>query len=204
MKEIPFTSSKAELRRTLRPSRGFSACQTSLRNASTILWERALGLRQLKGASQVGLYVPLPGEPQPIRALEWAFSEKRQPFLPKVLNETLLYLALDPLSKLIIGRYGLPEPIGGKPWHPRHGDVLFIPGLAFDTRGFRLGRGKGCFDRFLATLPACVIKVGICFESNLFLSLPADAWDQRVDIVVTEEQALFCSACCHELQPEGV
>jgi 5-formyltetrahydrofolate cyclo-ligase len=202
MREFCTASSKAELRRTLKP-RG-SLDQASLLKASRTLWERALGLGVLKKASQIGLYAPLPGEPKPQKAFEWAFAEQRQPFLPKVFNETLVYLALDPLAKLTIGRYGMPEPIGGKALDPRPGDVLFVPGLAFDLRGYRLGRGKGYFDRFFATLPPFVIKIGVCFEAGLCLSLPVDAWDQPVDVVVTEEQALSCTAYRHQLQPEGV
>jgi 5-formyltetrahydrofolate cyclo-ligase len=202
MREFCTASSKAELRRTLKP-RG-SLDQASLLKASHTLWERAIGLGALKKASQIGLYAPLPGEPKPQKAFEWAFAEQRQPFLPKVFNKTLVYLVLDPLAKLTIGRYGMPEPIGGKALDPRPGDVLFVPGLAFDLRGYRLGRGKGHFDRFLATLPPFVIKIGVCFEASLCLSLPVDAWDQPVDIVVTEEQALSCTAYRHQLQPEGV
>jgi 5-formyltetrahydrofolate cyclo-ligase len=202
MREFCTASSKAELRRTLKP-RG-SLDQASLLKASHTLWERAIGLGALKKASQIGLYAPLPGEPRPQKAFEWVFAEQRQPFLPKVFNETLVYLALDPLAKLTTGRYGMPEPIGGKALDPRPGDVLFVPGLAFDLRGYRLGRGKGHFDRFLATLPPFVIKIGVCFEASLCLSLPVDAWDQPVDIVVTEEQALLCTAYRHQLQPKGV
>ena len=202
MQEFCIASSKADLRRTLKPR--WSLNQASLLKASRTLWERALGLGVLKKASQIGLYAPLPGEPKPQKAFEWAFAEQRQPFLPKVFNETLVYLALDPLAKLTIGRYGMPEPIGGKALDPRPGDVLFVPGLAFDLRGYRLGRGKGYFDRFFATLPPFVIKIGVCFEAGLCLSLPVDAWDQPVDVVVTEEQALSCTAYRHQLQPEGV
>ena len=202
MQEFCIASSKAELRRTLKP-RG-SLNHESLLKASHALWERTFGLGALKKAFQIGLYAPLPGEPRPQKAFEWVFAEQRQPFLPKIFNETLVYLAIDPLAKLTTGRYGMPEPIGGKVLDPLPGDVLFVPGLAFDLRGYRLGYGNGYFDRFLATLPPFVIKIGVCFEASLCLSLPVDAWDQPVDIVVTEEQALLCTAYRHQLQPKGV
>jgi len=55
--------------------------------------------------------------------------------------------------------------------------------VAFDAEGHRLGRGKGYYDRFLQSLPS-VKKIGVCFDFQKVESVPAEAHDVVVDIVV--------------------
>jgi len=65
--------------------------------------------------------------------------------------------------------------------------VILVPGLAFDVHGGRLGRGKGCYDRFLKTLPSTVYKIGICFASQLVEKMPMTTDDVFVDEVITNQ-----------------
>jgi 5-formyltetrahydrofolate cyclo-ligase len=66
--------------------------------------------------------------------------------------------------------------------------LILVPGVGFDSRGVRLGRGAGFYDRALAELRSCgtVYAVGLAFECQIAASLPTDPWDQRVDCIVTE------------------
>ena len=64
-------------------------------------------------------------------------------------------------------------------------DLVFVPGLAFDLKNHRLGRGKGYYDRFLKTLPAHVKRWGLTFDFQLFNSIPVDGSDAPVDKVIT-------------------
>lgn len=63
-------------------------------------------------------------------------------------------------------------------------DLVVVPGVAFDLRGYRLGFGSGYYDRFLAQVQA--IKVGLSYASLLFPQVPAEPHDVPVDFVVTE------------------
>lgn len=64
-------------------------------------------------------------------------------------------------------------------------EVLFIPGLAFTKEGKRLGRGKGFYDRYLMSFKG--IKIGVCFESQLFEEIETEEHDQVMDIIITEK-----------------
>ena len=65
-------------------------------------------------------------------------------------------------------------------------EVLIVPLLAFDARGFRLGYGGGFYDRTLAGLPGAV-RVGFAFAAQQVDEVPIDPFDQRLDVVVTEQ-----------------
>jgi len=66
-------------------------------------------------------------------------------------------------------------------------DVLFVPGLAYDRGGYRLGRGKGCYDRFLSKIPATAKTVGVIPEKLIFDRLNIrNSWDQAVKFLLSE------------------
>ena len=66
-------------------------------------------------------------------------------------------------------------------------DIIVVPGLAFDRRGNRLGRGFGYYDRFLGGLPESVPRVGLACVSQVVPEVPVDAWDVPVHALVTED-----------------
>jgi 5-formyltetrahydrofolate cyclo-ligase len=87
------------------------------------------------------------------------------------------------------GPYGILEPsipAGMEPllsgW-----DIIVVPGLAFDRRGNRLGRGYGYYDRFLDSVPESVPRVGLAFADQRIPEVPVEAWDVPVHALVTEE-----------------
>jgi 5-formyltetrahydrofolate cyclo-ligase len=79
---------------------------------------------------------------------------------------------------------------------PETRDVCFlVPGLGFDRRGVRLGRGSGWYDRALARHPRGM-RVGLAYEFQLVPSLPEASWDVRMNTVVTEARVLDGVAQC--------
>ena len=63
-------------------------------------------------------------------------------------------------------------------------DFIAVPGVAFDLKGNRLGRGKGYYDRLLPRIPSAY-KAGICFPFQLVEEVPAESFDIRMDIIIT-------------------
>ncbi len=84
-----------------------------------------------------------------------------------------------------VGRFGIREPRGG-PWiDGEDADVVFVPGVAFDLYGNRIGHGAGFYDRLLAAMPRAV-RVGVCHGFQVRPRLPAEAWDECVDVLACE------------------
>lgn len=89
------------------------------------------------------------------------------------------------------GYQGIPEPnpLRCPPADPRVIDLVLVPGVVFDRRGFRLGYGGGYYDRLLESLPRAV-RVGLGFSLQVVDELPVLSHDLPVDILVTEEGSL--------------
>lgn len=69
-------------------------------------------------------------------------------------------------------------------------DAIFLPGLAFDLKGNRLGQGGGWYDRALEGLPAHVLCIGVAFDFQIGEELPREPHDQTVSILCTEQRIL--------------
>ena len=89
----------------------------------------------------------------------------------------------------VIGSYKLTEPAAD--WPEIVPDLLIVPLLAFDARGYRLGYGGGYYDRSLQELrrERSVLAVGIAYSGQEMPALPADARDEKLDWIVTETGA---------------
>lgn len=79
--------------------------------------------------------------------------------------------------------YGVFEPKDGEVVEPTETSVILVPGIAFTKEGYRLGRGKGFYDRYLERYPKAV-TIGVCRSYQLLDALPTDAWDIPVRHVV--------------------
>jgi 5-formyltetrahydrofolate cyclo-ligase len=80
-----------------------------------------------------------------------------------------------------------PRDTCRRPVEPQGIDILLAPGLAFDSKGTRLGRGSGYYDRFLALFGPEKIKVGLAFSWQIFQEIPTEEHDIPMDLIVTEQ-----------------
>lgn len=106
-------------------------------------------------------------------------------YLSRVENENLYIHPLP--AKLIRHKYGMLEPDPSSPTvNPERLEAVLVPGLAFDRQGYRLGYGKGFYDRFLANLTPNVLTIGIVPEALKLENLPIDTWDMPVQYLASE------------------
>ena len=84
------------------------------------------------------------------------------------------------------GAYGIMEPEGPAFTAYDDIDLIIIPGVAFDVKHNRLGRGKGYYDRFLPLIPD-TYKIGVCFPFQMTTSIPAEEHDIRMDEIITSQ-----------------
>ena len=89
---------------------------------------------------------------------------------------------------------GLRDPVGGTPISLARIDLVAVPGLAFDRRGYRLGRGKGFYDRFLSKKDFHGLRIALCFQEQLLEDLlPVEPHDMPMNMIVTDQKILRCN-----------
>lgn len=132
-----------------------------------------------------GVYRPMPGEADPTIAaaemggdIEWCY--------PRIVGDKMEFARGDLFEKTSLG---FEQPILSAPAIPMSELVgVLVPGLAFDGQGGRLGRGRGYYDRALAGYNG--MKVGIAFSCQILEGIPLEAWDLKMDAIITETSVI--------------
>lgn len=161
--------------------------------------QRILGFEGFLSAPRIFFYYPINHELD-LRPLVHLCPNKEW-FLPVVRPEQKMHFAsCSDLSHLEPGPYGIAEPktqddINYSVFPPdiRSDDCLIMPGLLFDRQGFRLGYGKGYFDRFIQAIgqakKRCLL-LGAVPADLLVDNLPRDPWDEPAHWIITEREVL--------------
>ena len=132
-------------------------------------------------AGRVMLYSALPDEVQTQAFLE-KWHLKKQIILPTVVGDDIIPVEFGKDTAFAVGDFNILEPKN----EPYTGgfDLIIVPGVAFDPKGNRLGRGRGYYDRFLCQ-HLNVKRIGICFDFQMVEAIPTEPFDIRMDEVIT-------------------
>lgn len=185
---------RTQLRERLREMSDDAQKSQSLRACETFLSHDIYA----KAASLL-LYMPLRGEVDVRLIMERAISDGKRVALPRYVPETATYNAFfvsdEPLAP---GPFNILEPAMSNPAPLNRLDLTVAPGLAFDPRGRRLGRGKGFYDRLLSA--ASGLKCGICFDEQLLAEIPVEPHDVALDFIATPTRWLDCRGFTPEMK----
>ena len=104
-------------------------------------------------------------------------------------THTMQYHEVKSLDELTPDSYGIAEPSEDAPVYDvkneTRGAVCFVPGLVYDRAGYRLGYGKGFYDRYLSEFSGCTI--GVVYSDYILPEVPRGRFDVAVDILLTEK-----------------
>ncbi len=89
------------------------------------------------------------------------------------------------ISSTALNQYGIPEPINGNILEPMEIDIVFVPLLAFDEKGFRVGYGKGYYDRYLSRCRKDIFKIGFSFFEAEPVIEDIDNYDVPLNLCIT-------------------
>jgi len=153
------------------------------------LWTAGGLLRSVftQGATLLG-FMPLHDEVSPLPAMQMWLDRGGQLCVPisdwptRTLQPGLVH-TLD-AAAFMRGPHSVREPRIAQPTPACDVTVVIVPGVAFDRSGGRLGRGAGFYDRFLASLPAACLTIGVCFETQIIPCVPREPHDHPVQHVV--------------------
>ena len=154
------------------------------------------GLPGLAEAGTILLFVSaLPEEPRTAELFAIVYEMKKNVLCPRVdrrERRLSLHRVADPALDLRPGVLDIPEPRPDLPEiAPEAVDWALVPGLAFDERGFRLGRGAGYYDRLLPLLRQDAICWALCLSCQLVSDLPVEAHDAPLNGVSTPDRDLW-------------
>jgi 5-formyltetrahydrofolate cyclo-ligase len=174
----------------------------ALTRQERLLWSRAIQAGALKlpayrASHAVALYSAVLNEVDTEDILNDALAAGRKVFYPRTSVAGVPdFIRVTTSEEFRAGPYGVREPTGLERLSEadRTELLVFVPGVAFDATGNRLGRGKGWYDRMLEWLDDKAGLVALAYECQVVEEVPTEAWDRKVHYIVTEKRIIECSA----------
>lgn len=179
---------RKELRRQMREQRDRldpDAVKKYSRRISAHLWE----LDPIRKASNIMIFASMGNEVDLSVFQEEALAEGKKIFMPRVEGKEIVVVPFEGWDKMKLSSFGVREPVG-ETVDPADLDVVIVPGLVFDGRGFRLGYGKGYYDRFLPRLKEDAFACGVCYEFQVVETIYPHEEDVPVHWIVTDRSEL--------------
>ncbi len=184
---------KAELRRQLQKS--LLDISTEDRNArSRKACRNLVSTTQFQNASAVMMFLSLPHELDTSEAILSAWQLNKTVLVPKVSwqQRHMIPVRISSLeTDLASDIAGLRNPVRGVPVPFEEIDLVVAPGLAFDRKGNRLGRGGSYYDRFFAGEGLRAARCGFAFAEQIIESVPVFEHDEPVNFLVTDEEVIY-------------
>lgn len=143
-------------------------------------------------AKMLAGYYAIGSEVRTAMIIDTALKSDRLVALPRIEGDHIKFYQILFNTVLVANRIGIREPpISSNYCIPENIDVILVPGIVFDTSGYRLGYGGGYYDRFIARKKKSTISVGLAYEFQICNKIHRSYDDQKIDLLVTEKRMLY-------------
>ncbi|MBI4136946.1 5-formyltetrahydrofolate cyclo-ligase [Candidatus Roizmanbacteria bacterium] len=148
-----------------------------------------LSRKEIHDATNVCIYASFSEEVDTRKLIRILLNKRKTVTVPKIVGSDLELRQINSIENLESGTFGILEPKPACPLvDPTLVDVFIVPGVMFDRKGNRRGRGKGYYDRLLKGAKA--IKIGLAYSFQVVPRLPHKKYDIPMDIIITENETI--------------
>ncbi len=161
-----------------------------VKTASARIVETLLSMEAFQSAKTVALYMAIGGEVNLDTLSQKCWNLGKHTCVPVFSETTEIYemAEITAETKYSTGHFGIREPVSPVLYPKNQIDLIVVPGVAFDRKGNRLGRGGGHYDRLLEGFSG--VSAGVAFDFQVLPDIPAEPHDKPVDFLVTEKSVV--------------
>lgn len=150
----------------------------------TLIFNKLVSTDEFKKANIIAFYISFNDEVDTKKLIDYSLSINKKIVIPKIMNDELEFYYFDgDYTSLIKNKFNILEPdstaykIDGNQI-----ELMIIPGLAFDLNNYRLGYGKGYYDRYLKKYH--IKNIGLFYKEQCVEKLPIDSFDVPLDYII--------------------
>lgn len=153
------------------------------------IFKKIVSLKMYKESDIILTFVSTKIEVNTLKLINYSLKIGKKVAVPKCIDgtRTMVFYLIKSLDDLEVATFSVLEPIVSRcqKLENFNNSICIVPGLAFDIKGYRLGYGKGYYDRFLSNYNG--INIGICYCSCTLNNLINGRYDKKVDYLITEK-----------------
>jgi len=160
---------------------------------SVVICENLFTRKMYQKAKTVAVFITYRSEVNTLPIIQDLLQKKKTVAVPRITGKGKMefFKLTDPDADLVPGTYGIREPKkGSKRVKVGDIDLMLAPGTVLDDRGYRIGYGGGFYDRYIPKLDDNCPVITLGFELQMVKMVPNESWDQKVNMVITEQRIL--------------
>jgi len=192
MRPIDIRKYKQELRLNCRAKRQALSPEEKS-TLDRLVAENVRRLKEYRPAKTLLIYMSTPIEVDTVQIIKNAWADGKRVAVPRCIPDSrdMEFHYIDSLECLAPGTFSVLEPNPSLPVVDDFtGCLMIVPGMQFDMKGYRIGYGKGYYDRYMVRFSG--ISAGICYSDELRPFMYHGRYDRSVDIVVTDKRIKTC------------
>ena len=148
-----------------------------------LIYQKVINNKDILSSKTLLIYISINSEIDTIKIINY-FLNTKNIAVPKIIDNNMYFCYITNLNDLTPGKYNIPEPTNNNIVTDFDNAICIVPGICYDKENYRIGYGKGYYDRFLSKNK--IKTIGLCYKECIVKKIDNDKYDYKIDEVITE------------------
>lgn len=148
-----------------------------------LIYQKVINNKDILSSKTLLIYISINNEVDTIKIINY-FLNTKNIAVPKIIDNNMYFCYVTNLNELTSGKYNIPEPTNENIVTDFDNAICIVPGICYDKKNYRVGYGKGYYDRFLSKNK--IKTIGLCYKECMIEKIDNDKYDYKIDEVITE------------------
>ena len=148
-----------------------------------LIYQKVINNKDILSSKTLLIYISINSEVDTTKIINY-FLNTKNIAIPKIIDNDMFFCYVTNLNELTPGKYNIPEPTNENIVTDFDNAICIVPGICYDKENYRIGYGKGYYDRFLSKNK--IKTIGLCYKECMIEKIDNDKYDYKIDEVITD------------------
>lgn len=148
-----------------------------------LIYQKVINNKDILSSKTLLIYISINSEVDTTKIINY-FLNTKNIAVPKIIDNNMYFCYVKNLNELTSGKYNIPEPTNENIVTDFDNAICIVPGICYDKENYRVGYGKGYYDRFLSKNK--IKTIGLCYKECMIEKIDNDKYDYKIDEVITD------------------
>lgn len=148
-----------------------------------LIYQKVINNKDILSSKTLLIYISINSEVDTIKIINY-FLNTKNIAVPKIIDNNMYFCYVTNLNELTSGKYNIPEPTNENIVTDFDNAICIVPGICYDKENYRVGYGKGYYDKFLSKNK--IKTIGLCYKECMIEKIDNDKYDYKIDEVITD------------------